>query len=94
MDSQAVFLFTNQIVLVNDQKYGVDGWLSHLLQAHGQTGVVSKHYRNNPEAALPEKRRAVELFDRALAKALGEDKGTGNTLPISRWKKNIPDSKS
>ncbi|NER58947.1 tyrosine-type recombinase/integrase [Pseudomonas sp. MAFF212428] len=41
------------------QRRGVDDRLSDLLQAHGQTGVVSKHYRNNPEAALPEKRRAM-----------------------------------
>lgn len=54
------------------QKHGVDDRLSDLLQAHGQTGVVSAHYRNNPEAALPEKRRAVELFDGALSQVLGE----------------------
>ena len=56
------------------QKHGVDDRLSDLLQAHGQTGVVAAHYRNNPEAALPEKRRAVELFDGALALVLGEVK--------------------
>jgi len=54
------------------QKHRVSDSLSDLLQAHGQTGVVSKHYRNNPEAALPEKRRAIELFDRALAMVLEE----------------------
>lgn len=69
------------------QKHGVDDRLSDLLQAHGQTGVVSRHYRNNPEAALPEKRRAIELFDRALAKALVEVTDTGNVLPILRRKK-------
>lgn len=71
------------------QKHGVDDRLSDLLQAHGQTGVVSKHYRNNPEAALPEKRRAIELFDRALAKVLGETKSAGNVFSISRRKKKI-----
>ena len=76
------------------QKHGVDDRLSDLLQAHGQTGVVSKHYRNNPEAALPEKRRAIELFDRALAKALGEAKGAENVHQISRQKKKITDVKS
>ncbi|MEA9976301.1 MULTISPECIES: tyrosine-type recombinase/integrase [unclassified Pseudomonas] len=76
------------------QKHGVDDRLSDLLQAHGQTGVVSKHYRNNPEAALPEKRRAIELFDRALAKVLGEAKDAGNVLSISRRKKRITDSMS
>jgi len=71
------------------EKDGIHDRLSDLLQAHGQTGVVSKHYRNNPEAALPEKRRAIELFDQALAKALGEAKDVGNVLPISRQKKQI-----
>lgn len=54
------------------QKHGIDDRLSDLVQAHGQTGVVASHYRNNPEAALPEKRRAIEQFDQALAKVLGE----------------------
>lgn len=76
------------------QKHGVEDRLSDLLQAHGQTGVVSKHYRNNPEAALPEKRRAIGLFDRALAKVLGASKDTGNVLSISRRKKKITDSMS
>jgi hypothetical protein len=76
------------------QKHGVDDRLSDLLQAHGQTGVVSKHYRNNPEAALPEKRRAIELFDQALAKALGEAKDAGNVLSISRQKKKSTDAMS
>jgi integrase len=76
------------------QKHGVDDRLSDLLQAHGQTGVVSRHYRNNPEAALPEKRKAIELFDRALAKALGEVTDTGNVLSILRRKKKNPDAMS
>lgn len=54
------------------QKHGIDDSLSDLLQAHGQTGVVSAHYRNNPVAALPKKRLAVELFDGALSQVLGE----------------------
>lgn len=54
------------------QRHGVSNQLSDLLQAHGQTGVANLHYRNNPEAALPEKRRAIELFDRALEMVLGE----------------------
>jgi integrase len=62
------------------QKHGVDDRLSDLLQAHGQTGVVASHYRNNPEAALPEKRRAVELFDGALARVLGEVEGLANNV--------------
>lgn len=67
------------------QKHSVSDSLSDLLQAHGQTGVVSKHYRNNPDAALPEKRRAIELFDRALAIVLGEAGGQAdNVVPLSR----------
>lgn len=76
------------------QKHGVDDRLSDLLQAHGQTGVVSKHYRNNPEAALPEKRRAIDLFDRALGSALGEDKKVGKVIAMARRKKKLPDPMS
>lgn len=54
------------------QRHGISDQLSDLLQAHGQTGVANTHYRNNPEAALPEKQRAIELFERALAKVLGK----------------------
>ncbi|WP_448105972.1 tyrosine-type recombinase/integrase [Pseudomonas azerbaijanoccidentalis] len=54
------------------QRHGISDQLSDLLQAHGQTGVANLHYRNNPEAALPEKQRAIELFERALAKVLGK----------------------
>jgi hypothetical protein len=52
----------------------------YLLLSHGQTGVVASHYRNNPKAALPEKRRAVELFDGALALVLGEVKGRAKNV--------------
>ncbi|MDT4856889.1 hypothetical protein FQZ97_912920 [compost metagenome] len=66
------------------QKFGVSNDLSDLLQAHGQTGIVSKHYRNNPEAALPEKRRAIELFDQALGRVLGEkEKNFDNVVMLS-----------
>jgi integrase len=64
------------------QKHGIDDRLSDLLQAHGQTGVVASHYRNNPEAALPEKRRAVELFDGALALVLGEVKERADNVVL------------
>ncbi len=70
------------------QKNGVDDRLSDLLQAHGQTGVVAAHYRNNPEAALPEKRRAVALLDKALGGALGEyQTPLDNILHLSGRKK-------
>lgn len=77
------------------QRRGIDDRLSDLLQAHGQTGVVSKHYRNNPEAALPEKRRAMDLFEHGLAVALGEVKENGgNVLAMSRRKKKAAGPKS
>lgn len=67
------------------QRHGIDDRLSDLLQAHGQTGVVAAHYRNNPEAALPEKWRASELFDQALARVLGETGGLAdNIVRLSR----------
>lgn len=65
------------------QRHGISDQLSDLLQAHGQTGVANLHYRNNPEAALPEKRRAIELFDRALARVLGEEP-VGNVVMLAR----------
>ncbi|WP_460155427.1 tyrosine-type recombinase/integrase [Pseudomonas sp. S2_H10] len=68
------------------QRHGISDQLSDLLQAHGQTGVANLHYRNNPEAALPEKRRAIELFERALAKVLRE-RQTANVVPLSRKRK-------
>jgi integrase len=52
------------------QRNGVEDRLSDLLQSHGVSGVVAAHYRNNPEGYLPEKRRAVEQFERALSKIL------------------------
>lgn len=52
------------------QRHGISDSSSDLLQAHGQTGVANRHYRNNPEAALPEKRRAINEFDRALTKII------------------------
>ncbi|MBV7477865.1 tyrosine-type recombinase/integrase [Pseudomonas sp. PDM31] len=64
------------------QRYGISDQLSDLLQAHGQTGVANLHYRNNPEAALPEKQRAIELFEHALAKVLGK-KQTAKVVRLS-----------
>lgn len=63
------------------QKHGISDQLSDLLQAHGQAGVVAKHYRNNPEASLPEKWRAIEQFDRALSCVL-EQKPVGNVVQL------------
>ncbi|AYC34699.1 integrase [Pseudomonas cavernae] len=66
------------------QRHGVSDQLSDLLQAHGQTGVANLHYRNNPEAALPEKQRAIELLERALAKVLGEEQADNVVLLSKR----------
>lgn len=52
------------------QRHGVSDVDSDLLQSHGQTGVVGLHYRNNPQAYLPEKWRAARLFEQALASVL------------------------
>lgn len=69
------------------QRHGISDQLSDLLQAHGQTGVANLHYRNNPEAALPEKKRAIELFDRALAGVLGETSPqVGHVVTLKSWR--------
>lgn len=52
------------------QRNGVEDRLSDLLQSHGQTGVVGQHYRNNPEAYLPEKIKAISAFETALSQVL------------------------
>lgn len=52
------------------QRNGIKDPDSDLLQSHGQTGVVAKHYRNNPEAKLPEMRRTMAAFNKALGKML------------------------
>lgn len=48
------------------QRNGIKDFDSDALQSHGQTGVVGKHYRNNPEAKLPEMRLAMGAYDAAL----------------------------
>jgi len=53
------------------QRNGIKDFESDALQSHGQTGVVGKHYRNNPEAKLPEMRLTMEAFDLALGRLLG-----------------------
>lgn len=52
------------------QAEGVPDDQSDRLQSHGVAGVTGKHYRNNPELYLPEKRAALEAFDRALTALL------------------------
>ena len=52
------------------QRNGIKDFDSDVLQSHGQTGVVVTHYRNNPEAKLPQMRPTVEAFDAALSRLL------------------------
>lgn len=52
------------------QRNGIKDLDSDVLQSHGQTGVVVTHYRNNPEAKLPQMRPTVEAFDAALSRLL------------------------
>jgi len=52
------------------QRHGIKNFDSDALQSHGQTGVVGKHYRNNPEAKLPEMRLTMAAYDAALGRLL------------------------
>ncbi len=52
------------------QRAGIEPHLRDLLQDHGQTGVANKHYANNPDAALPDKWRAIAAYEKALAQIL------------------------
>ncbi|HCL4016237.1 site-specific integrase [Pseudomonas aeruginosa] len=52
------------------QRYGIKDFDSDALQSHGQTGVVEMHYRNNPEAKLPQVRPTMEAFDAALGRLI------------------------
>ncbi len=52
------------------QRNGIKDFESDALQSHGQTGVVVTHYRNNPEAKLPQMRPTMEAFDAALSRLL------------------------
>ena len=65
------------------QRHGIDDRLSDLLQSHGQTGVVGQHYRNNPEATLPEKRRAIDAFEGALSQVLEGKPAPSNVVRMS-----------
>lgn len=66
------------------QRHGVDDRLSDLLQSHGQTGVVGQHYRNSPEAYLPEKRRAIDAFEGALSEVLAGRVAPSKVVPLER----------
>jgi len=55
------------------QRAGVDVALRDLLQDHNQGGVANKHYANNPEAALPDKWRAINAYEEQLKSIIGEN---------------------
>lgn len=55
------------------QRAGVDVALRDLLQDHNQGGVANKHYANNPEAALPDKWRAINAYNEQLKRIIGEN---------------------
>lgn len=61
------------------QRHGIPDEQSDLLQSHGQTGVVGKHYRNNPEAYLPAKLETMKAFEDALKKVLTNNPTNGQT---------------
>lgn len=52
------------------QRNNIKDFDSDALQSHGQIGVVVKHYRNNPEARLPQMRPTMAAFDAALSRLL------------------------
>jgi integrase len=62
---------------------GIRRDLRNLLQNHGQTGVDTKHYANDPLAHLPEKRQAMIQYEAALADVL-EGKKKNKVAPIAR----------
>lgn len=64
------------------QRNGIKDFDSDALQSHGQTGVVGKHYRNNPEAKLPEMRLIMESFDVALGRLLDGSEGASAEAKI------------
>lgn len=58
------------------QKECIDDESSDLLQNHGLSGVVARHYRNNPEAAIPRNRKTIAALEIALSRVLdGADEG-------------------
>lgn len=53
-------------------RYGVPAQPMNVLQGHELGGLVGKHYANDPEVWLPEKRQAIAAFEIALQQVLGE----------------------
>lgn len=55
------------------QRAGIEPYLRDLLQDHNQGGIANKHYANNPDAALPDKWRAINAYEAALSDILKTD---------------------
>lgn len=54
------------------QRAGVEPYLRDLLQDHNQGGVANRHYANNPDAALPDKWRAMNVYETELKRILSQ----------------------
>lgn len=62
-------------------KAGVAARWMNVLQGHEMGGLVGKHYANDPEAWLPERRQAMIAFDAMLGDVLIA-KGTAKVIPL------------
>lgn len=54
------------------KREGVPDSASNEIQSHGLTGVVERHYNNDPAASLPSKQRTIKQVERILCRVLGE----------------------
>jgi integrase len=62
-------------------KAGVAARWMNVLQGHEMGGLVGKHYANDPEAWLPERRQAMIAFDAMLGDVLS-GKVTAKVIPL------------
>ncbi|HDY96921.1 MAG TPA: hypothetical protein ENH72_00380 [Pseudomonas sabulinigri] len=54
------------------KREGVQDSASNEIQSHGLTGVVVRHYNNDPKASLPSKQRTMDQVERILCRVLSE----------------------
>lgn len=65
------------------QRHGISNEASDELQSHGMSGVVARHYRNNPEASIPNKVKTLAKLDRILERVIdGGSEETSNVVSI------------
>lgn len=65
------------------QTHGISNGASDELQSHGLGGVVSEHYRNNPELSIPSKKKTMDALERILSRVLdGQGAGASNVVPL------------